>query len=626
MPLGISLYGAGGRASWYNEASTALNRVLPSLVHDYVSNRYYNTADGETSFPFTATRTSNATMFDAQGRLVWAPANLNGFSSASTATDGIIGSGGVVPTGWATGSAPTGITRSVQKGVDASGNSYLDYRLYGTNTSGSAGYPNLYPNPNISVSANEPYTSSVYAYVVAGSTVGFSSDMVRLYNERNLSGSYVSNSSAGSTLSSTPSRLVLNDVIPSSGVNQIRPELVFAIPNGATVDVTVRVWNPQVERTGPDSPKDFNATSGSVYYGPRLDYNPNGNTAMGLLVEEARTNVCPDYLTVTMTNGSVATGTNFFGTASKQITWDGTFSLHIAAYTVTTSAPAGSTLYTVSAYVRKVSGSGLIQLSGSSNFIADTANDYANFDLNTGTVVNGSSITDSSIVSFGNNIYRISMTFTTKASPTAGASVALFGITSTSDTRGTANTLSDVFECFGGQLESGRGVSSLIPTYGAAATRNADTFSTTSVSWLSQSVGTWYVAFTPKNAISSSRRVISVSDGSANNSYGLIRSTSRVEQIRTAIASVSDFTPSTANSSTDFALSKSAMLLNSPTKKAVLNGGTVASASVAFPTSGYTTFSVGPESGAATHHGWVKEIRYYASASASDAQLQTLTT
>ena len=611
---------------WYESSSYLLNSVAPGLIHDYAAQRYWNSAAGETAFPFTATRTSNATMFDAQGRLVWASANLNGFSSASSATDGILGSGGVMPTGWATGVAPTGTTRSIQKGVDASGNSYLDYRVYGTNTSGSTGYPNLYLGPNISVSANESYTSSVYAQIVAGSSIGFSGDVVRLFHERNLSGSYVSNSSAGSTLTSAASRLVLNDVIPSSGVNQIRNEFVLSIPNGATVDVTIRVWNPQVERTGPDSPKAFNATSGSAYYGPRLDYNPNGNAPLGLLVEEARTNLCPAHLTVTMTNGSVATGSNFFGTPSKQITWDGTSSLHIAAYSISASTPTGSSLYTVSAYVRKVSGSGLIQLSGSANFIADSVNDYANFDLNNGTAVNGSSITDSAIVNCGNNIYRISMTFTTKASPTAGTSVVLFGITSTANTRAPVNTSTDVFECFGAQLELGRGASSLIPTYGVAATRNADTFSTTSVSWLDQTKGTWYASVVPQNGLAVSRRVLCVNDGTTNNLYSLGRNGSRNVFIKTAISGVTDFSPGTVNTSNDFASAKVAVLLNSPSKKIVLNGGTVYSTSVAFPTSGYTTLTVGSEPSAAAWQGWIKELRYYADASASDAQLQTLTT
>lgn len=61
--------------TWYADQTRALNNVLPSLIHQYDKNRYYNSSDGETRFPFTATRAGNATQYDNQGRIVWAPAN-----------------------------------------------------------------------------------------------------------------------------------------------------------------------------------------------------------------------------------------------------------------------------------------------------------------------------------------------------------------------------------------------------------------------------------------------------------------------------------------------------------------------------------------------------------------------
>ena len=61
---------------WYADPAYALNSVLPSFIHDYAIQRYYNSVDGETAFPLTSVRTSNAMQFDSQGQLVWAPANL----------------------------------------------------------------------------------------------------------------------------------------------------------------------------------------------------------------------------------------------------------------------------------------------------------------------------------------------------------------------------------------------------------------------------------------------------------------------------------------------------------------------------------------------------------------------
>ena len=78
---------------WYKSASYLLNNVAPALIHDYAKNRYYNTTDGVISFPVTTTRTTNATMFDSSGNLVWAPANMIAQSSTTGAVLGVIGSG-----------------------------------------------------------------------------------------------------------------------------------------------------------------------------------------------------------------------------------------------------------------------------------------------------------------------------------------------------------------------------------------------------------------------------------------------------------------------------------------------------------------------------------------------------
>ena len=62
---GVSEYAGVSTKAWYNSISYRLNNVLPSLIHDYANGRYYNTKDTTTGFPFTATRTTNATQFDS---------------------------------------------------------------------------------------------------------------------------------------------------------------------------------------------------------------------------------------------------------------------------------------------------------------------------------------------------------------------------------------------------------------------------------------------------------------------------------------------------------------------------------------------------------------------------------
>ena len=85
--------------------------------------------------------------------------------------------------------------------------------------------------------------------------------------------------------------------------------------------------------------------------------------------------------------------------------------------------------------------------------------------------------------------------------------------------------------------------------------------------------------------------------------------------------------PTTVGNAEPFTVSKVAYRLNSPAKAISLNGVAPVSASVAFPTSGYTTLQVGGDAGGANNMlGYIHEIRYYPSSSASDGQLQTLTT
>jgi len=86
--------------AWYNKSDIKLNSVLPTLIHKYDTQQYYNSADGATTIPFTPTRTSNATMILANGNMGWAPANLYTRSDVGDA-------------GWAASSSTNTIDSSV---------------------------------------------------------------------------------------------------------------------------------------------------------------------------------------------------------------------------------------------------------------------------------------------------------------------------------------------------------------------------------------------------------------------------------------------------------------------------------------------------------------------------------
>lgn len=612
-----------GGIPWYLDDGYKLSSVFPSLIHDYARDLYYTSSGGKSAFPFTSTRTGNATMFDSAGRLVWAPANMVANSSVSGAVVGVIGSGGAMPTGWSWGSAGgAAITREVV----AVGSDYIDVRWYGTNGTGATVYPSVFMGGNITAVVGQPVAASVYVQLIAGSFAGVTYGAVgTLSLQFGNSGSYVSATSVSAQATTTMARLYSSGSRSTADHNEWRPYVIGEFNPGDTFDFTLRISRPQVEYRGPDSPKPYNLTTGTAYYGPRISYDPHTG-ATGLLTEVTRTNLAPrSNIHSSMTNITASTGTSALGWTTQRFTADGVSGGHFVVYDTPAAIPAASTVHTISAIVKIITGT-RIQISGSSAY-SDITN-YVNFNLSNGTVVGtGGTVMASSITAVGSGFYRISMTFTTQPAPANGTCCALACITGDADARIPVNTSTDAFDVIGVQFEVGYGASSFIPTYYAAATRASDILSTTSVSWLNQALGTWYVKFTPFNSLDTNKRIVSIGDGTANNAISLVYTTGRQSQIRTAVSGSGDFTPTSGNTSNPFAVTKVALLMNSPTKKVAMNGAAVASASVAFPTSGYTTFKVGSEAdGSGIMLGYIHEIRYYPSASASDGQLQTLTT
>ena len=264
-----SLATAEAARFWYESPTLALNNVLPSLIHQYGNNRYYDTAVGQTPFPFSAVRAGNATQFDSQGRLVWAPANMIPQSSTAGAVLGIVGSGGAFPTGWFRSTA-TGITHEIL----AIASDYIDVRISGTNGTGSTVYPQISPlQTPLSAVVGESYTGSMTMSIIGGSTANFSTAVARLNMQWLASGSYINEAPQSAQATSVPTRLASQGpVLP--GANQLRLSINLSIPIGQTVDITIRIGLPQVERTSVNSPQPYIETTGAAKYCARRDYDP----------------------------------------------------------------------------------------------------------------------------------------------------------------------------------------------------------------------------------------------------------------------------------------------------------------------------------------------------------------
>jgi len=205
----------------------------------------------------------------------------------------------------------------------------------------------------------------------------------------------------------------------------------------------------------------------------RFDHNPTTGESLGLLVEEARTNLMPqseDFSAWTQTGASI---TNNIATAPDGTTtadlWTNTTSPGIVHQLFTKDAVART--YTGSLWVKPLTGSGLVSFSLSIDDGGSANRGRSTFNLLTGvagTPVNDGNFsnTTSTMTRYPNNWYRLILTTTTST----GTSVRLRPFFSF--TGATVNV-------WGGQIEEGSFATSYIPTTTATVTRAADVASIT---------------------------------------------------------------------------------------------------------------------------------------------------
>lgn len=622
---------------WYRAEGYALNRVMPTFIHDYTNQRYWNTTDGETAFPIATLRTTNATMIDRQGRLSWAPHQLcsrgQTLSSWSIGSDGTISlSGNYAPTGapsyyaqWTTSSPTAGVQlggQAVVVGAYMSASIYLRYvnhewaRLvfYSSFNTSSQNrcWVNLRTKTLGTVSSGVPASNTTASIQDVGN--GWVRVTVTGLNQWN----------------STTDGNVLFATTTGDGSTT-------RVGDGATIEAASCIF----EMTGAQTPQDWRPefnTSGSAVYLPRFEYNHVTGEARGLRIEPSQTNLVPTSsgTGAAMFNGvgsSVSDGapTWSFGTAVITGGTSGT-QQYVTNNGTGLSATTGSS-YSVSLFIKRGT-SRYAQLTTSANYNTPaTTAPYINYDFDTGSFTTGGTnyIASSGFaIPIADGWVRVGFSFTANATST-GASVILAIVDSNSALRlDTATSTGLTVLAFGGQVENQGQVTSFIPTYGTTATRAADNFTLTSIPWYNQTEGSIYARAVPSQSDTvNTRRLLEFSDGTSNNRYQMARASSaaRVQNVST-VGGVSSFVPISTTSTTDYVSFKSLMTYTTALRRITLNGDTVTSSATVGPSSGMTQLIVGSLVGltnANTFGGWVQEIRYYGDGSASDAQIQAMT-
>jgi len=394
-------------------------------------------------------------------------------------------------------------------------------------------------------------------------------------------------------------------------------KLIGRAGDGSTlsIDFTTGVLDPRITFSRADATARATfinnlgyVTTVSSAQDPRFDYDPTTLVAKGLLLEAPATNLLkfsayPDsgwlpyggftrpspYVLVTSpANDSTATKLNFTAVGNG---------MYVTAGTMGYTNSIGST-YTFSIWLRATTG---------------TTNASLRF--------SDSAVGSFTTVSFTNTWTRYQFEYT--ALSNSGPAM-----------QSASGTATGEFECWGCQLELGAQRSSYIPTTSAAVTRAVDTAiiaaGSNFSSWYTGGTTGTFVANWYGNASSSTARsVIATND----------QTTKHLHMYQTASAltlRLADFgaaaTVTTSNSLTAGALTKGAFSYNGTATSLCLNGGTVATGTLAF-SAAPTWLSIGGPSTNGTSitdttvmlNNSIRSLKYFP-ARLSDGQIQGLTT
>jgi hypothetical protein len=543
----------------------------------------------------TFDRASNATMFDSQGRMVWAPANL------------LTVSADLSNAAWVLQGSAT-ITGTTQVNLTASSLDRIGIQ-----------------SPVTTSTVGCPWT---YSSLLSGT----GKCMLQIFDA---GGAFPGTNSADITLTSTPTWYSVARTHSEAGANRMQCKIsaVASAPAAATV---VCGGN-QLELTGVDSPKAYNATSGSAYYGPRFDTGPATLAPLGLLIEEQRTNFSNGGSLTSTWTGNAATisaGVSSIGQQFTRITADGTLAQH-CGQTAWTTGIVGSTAHIVSCFVRRVD-QDWIQLRGASAWDNGLFTQYVNFNLATGLFGTiGGAVTTYAAQYIGDGVYRLVMDVTSKAVPVAGPCGLVNIISGTAAVYGEAtNTLTTSVDVFGMQVEAGSFATSLIPTFGTAATRAADSAKMTGTnfsSWFNsaaQLAGTICASGTPMTPASNSNNqpLLSIDNatGSGTERHYLLRNaTNSFAGAVMMIANATILNPAFAAWASG-TTGKFAYAYAASDQSITFNGAAVQTfTNVGLPA--VTQMVLGARTDAVLQfNGWIKSVQFYP-ARLPNAQLQALT-
>ena len=453
----------------------------PTFSRDFAGEKTLNNGTGPA---ITFTRGTNATYFDATGTLRFAPNNHIRNSQAGGSTNGVIGSGGVMPTNWSISANANGVTSEIVGTGTETGLAYIDIKVSGTPTAG-ASVGIFAEGVSVTAASNgQSWTASSYVKLAAGSTTN--AVVAQEITGRNSAGNSVSGQAISTTITATSAALTTQRgaatvTMSSADVVSVAHAVRITYTNGNPIDLTLRIAAPQLELGS--TATDYNPTTGTAYFGPRFDHDPANGASRGLLIEEARTNLLERsaefenaYWTKTAASITAnATAAPDGTTSADELVEDATLANHIVSRT---TSFATATNYTLSVFAKANTRSQLrLVLSNGATVFGSSVT--ASYDLQTASVTGSSGTPTTSIQSVGNGWLRLSISKLSVGAASEASSIRLM------DASGLLNYTGDGTSglyIWGAQLEAGAFATSYIPTTTAAATRAADSAVVTPIS------------------------------------------------------------------------------------------------------------------------------------------------
>ena len=373
---------------------------------------------------------------------------------------------------------------------------------------------------------------------------------------------------------------------------------------------------------------------------PRFDHNPTTRAALGLLVEEQRSNLStyseePDNAAWNKTRASITP--DIIVAPSGALTGSKLVEDTTASNTHRTSVPnismTSGTSYTFSIYLKAAERTfAFVALHPTSSGNAFTTLPSIYVNLSTGEITNATAtVTASSATSVGNGWWRVAISGTATSTTTNNPSVQLATAAGTNSYTG--DGYSGIY-LWGAQVEAGAFPTSYIATTTASVTRNADSATMTGTNfsaWYNSSQGMLLSEWiTSVSDATNNRGITSIDDNSNNNRVAMFLPNSVLGASLTVAARVvsggSATNPANSGSITLSSLAKSALAYGVGTDQAGLsvNGGTPTTASPAAAPVSPNTFRIGTIFGVNNLNGTIRTIRYYPVRN-SNAQLQALT-